>query len=206
MWDERYQTPEYIFGDLPCQWLIMNQHRFPQSGEALALGDGEGRNGVYLAELGLRVISVDLSEVGLSKACDLAKKRGVAIQTVQADLEDYEIDPESQDLIVSIYCHLPDAIRKLVHKRAEVALKPGGLFLLEAFHHSQLKYQSGGPKTIDLLYDLDALLDDFQKLQILEAFDGLCYLDEGVRHSGLSHIVRLILQKPKQRGLPCGLY
>ncbi|MEK9652297.1 MAG: class I SAM-dependent methyltransferase [Betaproteobacteria bacterium] len=198
MWDERYQTPEYIFGDQPCQWLIMNQHRLPQSGEALALGDGEGRNGVFLAKLGLQVTSVDLSEVGLNKARDLAKERGVAIQTVQADLEDYEIDPESQDLIVSIYCHLPDAIRKLVHKRAEVALKPGGLFILEAFHHAQLKYQSGGPKTIDLLYDLDALRDDFQKLQILEAFDGLCYLDEGARHSGLGHIVRLVLQKPNQ--------
>ena len=198
MWDERYQTPEYIFGDQPCQWLIMNQHRLPQSGQALALGDGEGRNGVFLAELGFEVTSVDLSEVGLSKARDLARKRGVTIQTVQADLEHYEIEAESQDLIVSIYCHLPDAIRKLVHERAEVALKPGGLFILEAFHHSQLKYQSGGPKTTDLLYDLDALLGDFKTLQILEAFDGLCYLDEGARHSGIGHIVRLVLQKPTQ--------
>ncbi len=198
MWDERYQTPEYIFGDQPCQWLIMNQHRLPQSGQALALGDGEGRNGVFLAELGFEVTSVDLSEVGLSKARDLARKRGVTIQTVQADLEHYEIEAESQDLIVSIYCHLPDAIRKLVHERAEVALEPGGLFILEAFHHSQLKYQSGGPKTTDLLYDLNALLGDFQTLQILEAFDGLCYLDEGARHSGIGHIVRLVLQKPTQ--------
>jgi len=198
MWDERYQTPEYIFGDQPCQWLIMNQHRLPQSGKALALGDGEGRNGVFLAELGFDVTSVDLSQVGLSKARDLASQRGVTIQTVQADLEHYEIKAESQDLIVSIYCHLPDAARKRVHERAEAALKPGGLFILEAFHHSQLKYQSGGPKTTDLLYDLGALLDDFRMLQILEAFDGICYLDEGARHSGLGHVVRLVLQKPKQ--------
>ena len=198
MWDERYQTPEYIFGDQPCQWLIMNQYRLPTSGRALALGDGEGRNGVFLAELGLQVTSVDLSEVGLRKARDLAGKRGVSIQTVQADLEHYGINPESQDLIVSIYCHLPDAIRKLVHSRAERALTPGGLFLLEAFHHSQLKYQSGGPKNTDLLYDLEALIGDFQALQILEAFDGLCCLDEGARHSGLGHIVRLVLQKPQE--------
>ena len=105
MWDEGYKKPEYIFGDQPCQWLIMNQHGLPQSGKALALGDGEGRNGVFLAELGLQVTSVDLSEVGLSKACDLAQKRGVSIQTEQADLEYYEIDPESQDLIVSMYRH-----------------------------------------------------------------------------------------------------
>ena len=82
MCDERYQTPEYIFGDQPCQWLIMNQHRLPTSSIALALGDGEGRNGVFLAKLGLHVTSVDLSEVGLSKARDLAEKRGVSIQTV----------------------------------------------------------------------------------------------------------------------------
>ncbi len=72
MWDERYQTPEYIFGDQSCQWLIMNQHRLPQSGKALSLGDGKGRNGVFLAELGLQLTSVDLSEVGLRKARDLA--------------------------------------------------------------------------------------------------------------------------------------
>jgi SAM-dependent methyltransferase len=134
----------------------------------------------------------------LSKARNLAAKRGVTIQTVQADLEDYAIDPESQDLIVSIYCHLPDTTRQRVHERAEAALKPGGLFILEAFHYSQLNYQSGGPKTTDLLYDLDALISDFQMLHILEAFDGICYLDEGARHSGLGHVVRLVLQKPKQ--------
>ena len=85
-----------------------------------------------------------------------------------------------------------------MHSRVEEALKPGGLFILEAFHHAQLKYQSGGPKTMDLLYDLNALIGDFQALQILEALDGLCYLDEGARHSGLGHIVRLVLQKPQQ--------
>ena len=176
----------------------MNQHRLPKSGSAIALGDGEGRNGVFLAEVGLQVTSVDLSEVGLSKARDLASTRGVAIETVKADLKHYAMTPESQDLIVSIYCHLPETIRRVVHQRAELALKPGGLFILEAFHHSQLKYQSGGPKTTDLLYDLEALTGDFQSLQILEALDGLCYLDEGARHSGLGHIVRLVLQKPTQ--------
>ena len=176
----------------------MNQHRLPKSGSAIALGDGEGRNGVFLAEVGLQVTSVDLSEVGLSKARDLASTRGVTIETVQADLEHYTMTPESQDLIVSIYCHLPETIRRVVHQRAELALKPGGLFILEAFHHSQLKYQSGGPKTPDLLYDLEALTGDFQSLQILEALDGLCYLDEGARHSGLGHIVRLVIQKPTQ--------
>ena len=118
---------------------------------------------MFFAELGLQVTSVDLSEVGLSKARDLAKKRGVAIQTVQANLEDHGIDTESQDLIVSIYCHLPDSIRRRVRARAEVAFKSGGLFILEAFHHSQLKYQSSGPKTSALLYKLGHYLMTFKR-------------------------------------------
>ena len=80
-----------------------------------------------------------------------------------------------------------------MHKRAEVALNSSGLFVLEAFHHSQLKYQSSGPKSTKLHYDLDALPDDFQTVQILEAYDGQCYLDESTRHSVLGHIVRFIL-------------
>jgi SAM-dependent methyltransferase len=197
MWDERYQTHEYIFGDQPCQWLIMNRHRLPHSGTALALGDGEGRNGVFLAEIGLDVTSIDLSEVGLNKARNLAKTRGVKIKTIHADLENYQMEPESQDLVASIYCHLPETIRKTVHQRVETALKPGGVYILEAFHECQLDYQSGGPKTLDLLYNLEALINDFRSLQILEACQGLCHLEEGSRHSGLGYIVRLVLQKVK---------
>ena len=139
MWDKRYQTPEHIFGDQPCQWFVMNQHRLPQSGEALALGDREGRNGMFLAELGLQVTAVDLSEVGLSKAATWRQNAG-----------------------------------------------------------SQSKQCRQISKTTDLLYDLDALIGDFQSLRILEAFDGLAHLEEGTRHSGIDHIVRLVLQKPKQ--------
>ena len=108
MWDQRYDVPEYIFGEAPCEWLTMNAHRLPTSGNALSLGDGDGRNGVYLAECGLSVTSVDLSSVGLAKAERLAVSRGVSITTVCADLRDYKIKPESLDLIVSIYCHLPE--------------------------------------------------------------------------------------------------
>jgi hypothetical protein len=53
MWDARYDTDDYVFGEAPCEWLVMNRHRLPASGRALAIGDGEGRNGVYLAACGL---------------------------------------------------------------------------------------------------------------------------------------------------------
>ena len=126
MWDQRYDVPEYIFGEEPCQWLTMNRHRLPATGDALALGDGDGRNGVYLAERGLCVTSVDLSSVGLAKARRLAESRGVSITTVHADLVDHRIEPGSLDLIVSIYCHLPEGVRTVTHERCVEGLRPGG--------------------------------------------------------------------------------
>jgi 2-polyprenyl-3-methyl-5-hydroxy-6-metoxy-1,4-benzoquinol methylase len=197
MWDERYNTPEYVFGEQPCQWLVMNAHRIPTAGRALALGDGEGRNGVYLASLGLSVTSVDLSAVGLTKAQALATRRGLSLETVQADLADYVPESNAFTLACSIYTHLPSPARETIHRRVEAAMQPGGLFIMEAFHHMQLKNESasGGPKTIDLLYRLEELLSDFSAMRILDAFEGQTLLDEGPRHQGLGQVVRLVLEK-----------
>jgi len=195
MWDERYDTPDYVFGEQPCRWLLMNKDRIPTAGRALALGDGEGRNGVYLASLGLDVTSVDLSAVGLGKAQQLATRRNVSIETVHADLADYIPEANVFDLVCSIYTHLPSPLRETVHQRVEAALQPGGLFIMEAFHHMQLNKPSGGPKTIDLLYRLEDLLSDFREMRILDAFEGQTALDEGPRHQGLGQVVRLVLEK-----------
>lgn len=195
MWDQRYDAPEYIFGEAPCEWLTMNTHRLPTSGNALSLGDGDGRNGVYLAERGLNVTSVDLSSVGLAKAERLAVSRGVSITTVCADLRDYQIPPESLDLVASIYCHLPKDVRLVTHSRCTKGLRTGGLFILEAFNQQQIGWTSGGPQTRSLLYDIDELLGDFRELEVIDALTGLCDLNEGNRHKGLGQIVRLTLKK-----------
>ncbi len=198
MWDQRYDVPEYIFGEAPCQWLTMNRHRLPTEGDVLALGDGDGRNGVHLAEWGLSVTSVDLSSVGLAKARRLAESRGVSITTICADLADHRIEPQSLDLIVSIYCHLPEAVRTVTHARCVEGLRPGGLFVLEAFSRQQLGRSSGGPQMTELLYDIDELLADFRRLEVVEALTGLCDLNEGDRHKGLGQVVRLVLRKPPE--------
>jgi SAM-dependent methyltransferase len=198
MWDQRYDVPEYIFGEAPCQWLTMNRHRLPTEGDVLALGDGDGRNGVHLAEWGLSVTSVDLSSVGLAKARRLAESRGVSITTICADLADHRIESQSLDLIVSIYCHLPEAVRTVTHTRCVEGLRPGGLFVLEAFNQQQLGRSSGGPQTTDLLYDIGDLLRDFRRLEVVEALTGLCDLNEGDRHKGLGQVVRLVLRKPPE--------
>jgi len=114
MWNERYSAPEYVYGTEPNAFLVEAAPLIPP-GRVLALADGEGRNGVYLATRGHRVTSVDLSPVGLDKARRLAAERGVPIDTVVADLEDYVITPDSWQGIVSIFCHLPPPVRRRLY-------------------------------------------------------------------------------------------
>ena len=89
-WDDRYQNGGFEFGEAPNLYLQSQAHRLRPGMRALAVGDGEGRNGVWLAGQGLEVTSVDWSGVGLAKAASLARQRGVALQTMTADVSAWE--------------------------------------------------------------------------------------------------------------------
>ena len=93
MWDQRYDTEEYVYGTEPNDFLVSINDRIPRGGRVLSLGEGEGRNGVYLAKLGYAVTAVDLSPVGMKKAEKLALDNGVSIKAVAADLAAYNIEP-----------------------------------------------------------------------------------------------------------------
>ena len=90
MWDERFDTPEYIYGTQPNDFIVSVANEIPPS-KVLCLADGEGRNGVYLASLGYDVTAVDQSAVGLAKAQKLAIAKQVSITTIQANLADFVI-------------------------------------------------------------------------------------------------------------------
>ena len=63
-WERRFSVPDYVFGTEPNAFLSSQAHMLPKSGAALAVADGEGRNGVWLAEHGLDVLSIDWSPTG----------------------------------------------------------------------------------------------------------------------------------------------
>ena len=123
MWDERYSDNEYVYGTAPNDFLasvidrIHCNHNHSHHGKVLSLGEGEGRNAVFLAEHGCFVTAVDASHVGLSKAENLAKARGVVIKVIHSDLAHLEIAPDSWDAIVSIFCHVPSQLRKELHRK-----------------------------------------------------------------------------------------
>lgn len=194
MWNERFSAPEYVYGTAPNDFLAAHAVEIP-SGPVLSIGDGEGRNGVFLAERGYAVTSLDASAVGLAKAQRLAASRGVSIVTLEADLAVYEIAASAYQGIVSIFCHLPSALRRRVHAQVVAGLAPGGVFLLEAYTPSQLALGTGGPKDLDMLPTLEALRVELQGLTFVHAVELERDVQEGALHSGRSAVVQVVARK-----------
>lgn len=194
-WDERYSEPGYSYGTEPNDFLVSVVDLLPK-GEILSLAEGEGRNAVYLASLGYEVTGVDGSEVGLCKAQALAAERGVTITTIHADLGTFEIGQEQWDAIIACYCHVPSAIRTPLHQAAVRGLKPGGIFVLEAFSQEQLAYGTGGPQSLDMLMSLDDVKEELAGLEFRHAVQLQREVREGNRHTGLASVIQILGIKP----------
>lgn len=190
-WDERYGEPGFAYGTAPNEFLVSVVDRLPR-GKILSLAEGEGRNAVYLASLGYQVTGVDGSEVGLRKAGELAAGRGVPITTIHADLSEFEIEPEQWDGIIACYCHLPPAIRIPLHLAAVRGLKPGGVFVLEAFSKEQLGNGTGGPNSLEMLMSLDELIRELAGLEFVHAVRIERDVREGRGHTGPASVVQLL--------------
>ncbi len=195
-WDERYAEPGFQFGESPNEYLRAQGWRLRPGMRALAAGDGEGRNGVWLAEQGLDVLSLDWSPMGLAKACLLATARGVALRTEAADISAWEAPEGAFDLVAWIYLHLPPADRQAAAPRVLRAMAPGGLLVLECFTPAQQGRRSGGPKDPALLWSRALVERHFAGLELVELLEGSVLLDEGPRHQGPAEVVRALLRKP----------
>ncbi|WP_458094893.1 class I SAM-dependent methyltransferase [Roseomonas sp. WA12] len=197
-WDARYVGGGFAFGQDPNRHLEAQAPRLRPGMRALAIGDGEGRNGVWLAERGLDVTSLDWSEAGLAKARALATSRHVSMRTVTADLTSWDWPLAAFDLIAWIFVHLPPADRALVAARTTAALAPGGLLVLEGFTPAQEGRRSGGPREPALLWSGTLMRKHFAGLELLECVEGTVLLDEGPKHQGPAEVVRGVFRRPGQ--------
>jgi SAM-dependent methyltransferase len=195
LWDERYSQAAYLYGKEPNDFLVEATSSMPP-GRVLCLAEGQGRNAVYLAGRGYQVTGVDSSAVGLAKAQQLASARGVKITTIVADLSEFTIQPNSWEAIVSIFCHLPPALRADIHRQVVAGLRPGGVLVLEAYTPRQLAFNTGGPPTADLMMDLPTLRQELQGLDFLFAAELERDIHEGDYHHGRSAVVQAIARKP----------
>ncbi len=197
MWDNRYSEVEYAYGIEPNDFLVEVAGRIPP-GRVLCLAEGQGRNAVYLAGLGYSVTAVDQSSVGAERAQQLARKRGVQIETITADLAEFPITPGTWEGIVSIFGHLPPALRADVHRRVVAGLRPNGVFVLEAYSPDQLRFGTGGPGEAqqDLLVPLAAVQAELTGLRLERAAVLEREVREGSSHHGKASVVQILGFKP----------
>lgn len=207
-WDRRYDVPEYVYGQEPNAFLVSQRHRLRPGMNALAVADGEGRNGVWLAAQGLDVLAVDGSPVAIEKARRLAQTRGVAIRCEVADLLSWAWPEAAFDVVVAIFIHFMPQDRPRMHSAMAEALKPGGHLLMECFTPAQLEYGTGGPPVREMLYTPEMLRGDFRGMDILQLEEIDTELREGLYHRGPAAVARLVLQRPKKsrRDEPGGVH
>lgn len=194
MWEQRLGTESYLYGTEPNDFLKSNLAKLPM-GETLCLAEGEGRNSVFLASTGRQVSSVDLTEAGVAKTLRLAAERGVIVNAQQANLATYELGSDRWDAIVSIFAHTPVPIRIDLHRRVAVALRTGGVFILEAYTPNQIGRGTGGPPSADLMMTAKELRKELAVLEILHIEEIEREVNEGTGHSGIGAVVQVIAQK-----------
>lgn len=192
-WDDRYASDDFVYGTEPNRFLA--EHAGLLVGPVLSLAEGEGRNAVFLASLGLEVLGVDQSPVGLAKAQRLAAQRGVTIATEVVDLATYAPPEGAFGSVVSIFGHLPSAVRRALHQRVERALRPGGLVLLEHYTKAQIARGTGGPPNPDWLPSCAELESEFPHCVPILSQEIEREVVEGRFHTGVASVVQFIARK-----------
>lgn len=200
-WDERYSAQGYIFGTAPNAFLVSQAARLQPGWSALAVADGEGRNGVWLAQQGLQVLSVDSSGVAQAKAAKLAAERGVTLQFENADMLAWDWGDARFDVIVAIFIQFADpAGRARQFEGIRRALKPGGLLLLQGYTPRQLEYKTGGPPAAENMYTESMLRESFGDWDVRHLCEHDDVIHEGSHHSGMSALIDLAAYKPRKNG------
>lgn len=196
-WNERYADPGYIFGTTPNRFLEAEAGRLPPSARVLDVACGEGRNAVWLAARGHDVVGLDISPLALEKARRLAAERGVTVRFEEADLRTRALGEAEFDAIVCIFIQFAaPEVRARLFEGFALALKPGGLLLMQGYTPKQLEFRTGGPGTLENLYTPEMLREAFAdwRIERLEAYEA--ELSEGTKHVGMSALVDLVARRP----------
>lgn len=197
MWNERYNRSDYLFGTEPADFLKAQAKYLPDAGRVLVVADGEGRNSVYIAGLGLDVTAFDFAPNALTKARALAEAQDATVDFQQADIFAWDWAAEPYDAVVAIFIQfMGPGPRVEVFDGLKAALKPGGTLLLHGYAPRQVGYGTGGPPAEENMYTLPLLEDAFAGYDVLHSADYDAEIDEGPGHSGLSGLIDFVARKP----------
>jgi hypothetical protein len=202
-WDDRYSNEEFAYGEEPNNFFKEQIEKlnagtilFP----AVFPAEGEGRNAVYAAKLGLKVAAFDISEEGKNKALKLAAANNVSIDYQVGELETLNYQTEQFDAIALIYAHFPAEIKSSIHKTLDKYLRQNGIIIFEAFSKKHLEYLAindkvGGPKDIESLFSIEEIKADFPNYEIIQLEETEIELNEGLFHNGKGSVIRFVGKK-----------
>ena len=202
-WNDRYGKVPYAYGKAPNAFLKEALHTYPIKGKVLFPAEGEGRNAVYAASIGLDVHCFDYSIAGRQKALALADERKVHIQYDVYAFEDANYPPESFDAVVFIFAHVPPDRKRLYYQQAMEWLKPGGYMICELFSKAHKAFQAmnpqaGGPQNVDMLFSEEEFGELFSAIDAILLEEVETDLNEGTYHQGLASVIRFVGIKRKK--------
>ncbi|WP_394140499.1 class I SAM-dependent methyltransferase [Cytobacillus oceanisediminis] len=196
-WEEKFGAEEYVYGEEPNEFIREQAYRLEGRKRIVAFAEGEGRNAVFLARQGHDVTAWDYTQNGLKKTKKLAERHNVRVETGQKDLIHDPVPSEEYDSSIMIFGHFFKKDQRTVFDKLISVVKPGGIIMLEVYSEDQLRYQTGGPKRVDMVYDPADLLEWIRGYKVLHFFYGEQERVEGTGHTGTGHVVQVILQKEK---------
>jgi 2-polyprenyl-3-methyl-5-hydroxy-6-metoxy-1,4-benzoquinol methylase len=95
-YDQQYAGGTFYWGKKPSSKCYRTIEILKPSADfhpkLLDLGRGEERDIAYFAQQGFEAIGLDLSLIGLEKGQRCAEEIGVRIETIHADIADYELE------------------------------------------------------------------------------------------------------------------
>lgn len=199
-WNLRYSEEEYAYGIEPNVFFQHTLQSFSPKGRILLPAEGEGRNAVYAAKVGLEATAFDISIEGKRKAEKLAEVNRVDIDYKLGDVKELIFEENSFDVVALIFAHFPSESKSSYHRKLMSFLKPGGLVIFEAFSKNHLKFnmtnpEAGGPKDIKMLFNTEEIKKDFTGFHIIELKELEVKFNEGKFHQGRSSVVRFIGRK-----------
>ncbi|MDH4169414.1 MAG: class I SAM-dependent methyltransferase [Acidimicrobiia bacterium] len=163
-WDTRYRAEELVWSAEPNQFVAAHLGELAP-GRALDLAAGEGRNAVWLAQLGWQVTALDFSSVAVDKIMRRAEANAVSVDGRCADLRGWKADA-TYDLVLIAYLQLPRRQESEVVAAAAAAVGAGGTFLFVAHDLSNLVHGHGGPRDPDVLPDVDLVVEQLDGFDI----------------------------------------
>jgi SAM-dependent methyltransferase len=155
-WEERYGAAPALWSGRPNPQLVAEATGLTP-GRALDAGSGEGGDALWLAGRGWRVTAVDFSTVALGRAAAEARRRGVEVDWVHADLTRWNPPRGAFDLVSAQYFHLPPHDRDPAFARLAAAVAPGGSLLVVGHVASEL--HTGLPEMFFTAGQVAATLD-----------------------------------------------